>query len=250
VLCDVNNVYNVKKVNTFFLIYKIDLNILSYIVLTMPRLPINYQNALIYKFVCKNLDVKECYVGSTTDFRKRKTQHKSNCNKGYNSNLYQFIRDNGGWDNWDMVLVEKYPCDDRLELLKRERYWIEELNASLNKLRPILTTYETLNYNKIYYEENKDEIKNQQKEYYEANKDEKIEYQKKYYEANKDEINEKRKEYNKEYYHINKDKMNKVSKEKYNCECGGKYTHSKKSRHIKSNKHQAYIKYQTPCRDV
>ena len=206
----------------------------------MPRLPINYQNALIYKIVCKDLDMKECYVGSTTDFRKRKSHHKSACNKE-NYNLYKFIRGNGGWDNWDMVLIEKYPCDDRLELLKRERYWIEELSASLNKLRPILTTYETLNYNKIYYETNKDEIKNQNKEYYEANKDKTLNYQKTYYEANKDEINEKRKEYGLEYYYKNKDKINKVSKEKYNCDCGGKYTRHNSKRHFKSKRHQAYI---------
>jgi hypothetical protein len=172
----------------------------------MPRLPINYQNALIYKIVCKDLDMKECYVGSTTDFRKRKAQHKSSCNTE-ERNLYNFIRGNGGWDNWDMVLIEKYPCDDRLELLKRERYWIEELSASLNKLRPILTTYETLNYNKIYYETNKDEIKNQQKE----------------------------------YYYKNKDKINKVSKEKYNCPCGGKHTRHNSKRHFKSKRHQEYI---------
>ena len=65
---------------------------MSYVVLTMTRLPINYQNALIYKIVCKNLDVKECYVGSTTDFRKRKWGHKYNCNnvksKHYYLNVY------------------------------------------------------------------------------------------------------------------------------------------------------------------
>jgi hypothetical protein len=196
---------------------------LSYIVLTMPRLPINYQNALIYKFVCKDLDVKECYVGSTTDFRKRKSGHKTDCNnvksKRYYLNVYQFIRDNNGWDNWDMVLIEKYPCDDRLELHQRERYWFEELNASLNKNIPSRSQKEA---SKEWYEDNKEKIKIQKKEYRESNKD-KIEIQKK------------------EYRKTNKDKIAKLTQKKYNCECGGKYRHQNKSHHLKTNKHQKYI---------
>jgi len=35
----------------------------------------------------------------------------------------------------------------------------------------------------------------------------------------------------------NKDKINK----KFACECGGKYTHQNKLRHIKSNKHQKWV---------
>ena len=45
----------------------------------------------------------------------------------------------------------------------------------------------------------------------------------------------------KEYYHINKDKMNKVSKEKHNCECGGKYTRGAKAKHLKTKKHLSKI---------
>ena len=47
------------------------------------------------------------------------------------------------------------------------------------------------------------------------------------------------------YYEKYKDKQKKQNKEKnnkrFNCECGGKYTHTNKSRHIKSKKHQDYI---------
>jgi hypothetical protein len=38
----------------------------------MPRLPIDYSKSIIYKIVCKDLDVKDCYVGSTTNFTNRK----------------------------------------------------------------------------------------------------------------------------------------------------------------------------------
>ena len=86
----------------------------------MPKKNIDYSKALIYKIVCNDLNIKDCYVGSTTDFTKRKGHHKRGCNnvntKCYNYNVYQFIRANGGWDNWTMVLVENYPCENKLEL--------------------------------------------------------------------------------------------------------------------------------------
>ena len=77
----------------------------------MPRTPINYQNTIIYKIVCNDLTITESYVGSTTDFRRRKSQHKSSCNtinnSKYNQKNYIFIRENGGWENWTMLEIEK-----------------------------------------------------------------------------------------------------------------------------------------------
>jgi hypothetical protein len=85
----------------------------------MPKTNINYSNTIIYKLCCKDLSITDIYVGHTTDMRKRKWGHKSNCNnekiKNYNLNVYQFIRNNGGWDNWEMIEIEKYPCNDRNE---------------------------------------------------------------------------------------------------------------------------------------
>ncbi len=83
-----------------------------------PR-EINYLRTVIYKIVCSDISIKDCYVGSTTDFSKRKAHHKSRCtnpdSKKYNLKVYQFIREHGDWENWNMILVEKYPCNDSLE---------------------------------------------------------------------------------------------------------------------------------------
>ena len=46
----------------------------------MPRKPIDYSNTIIYKLVCCDLNVVDVYVGHSTNFRKRKNEHKSNCN--------------------------------------------------------------------------------------------------------------------------------------------------------------------------
>ena len=42
----------------------------------MPKNNINYSNTIIYKIVCNDLNVKELYIGSTTDFYNRKSNHK------------------------------------------------------------------------------------------------------------------------------------------------------------------------------
>jgi hypothetical protein len=94
----------------------------------------------IYKLVCSDILITECYVGSTENFIIRKSHHKSICNnvkcKHYNFPVYQFIREHGGWDNWLMVSVEVINFDIRRELATRERHWVETLQATLNKQVP------------------------------------------------------------------------------------------------------------------
>ena len=84
----------------------------------MPKIKINYNNTIIYKLVSTDVDIKECYIGHTTNFNKRKCAHKYDCininSKNYNFNMYQFIRQNGGFNNWLIIKVEKYVnCVDR-----------------------------------------------------------------------------------------------------------------------------------------
>ncbi len=104
----------------------------------MPRLQIDYSNTIVYKIVCKDLDKTECYVGHTTNFVNRKHSHKNVCltQSLIRTRLYKYIRENGGWENFDMVEVEKYNCKDVNEAHKYERQWIEKLNAKLNILSP------------------------------------------------------------------------------------------------------------------
>jgi hypothetical protein len=92
-----------------------------------------------------------------------KSRHKSNCNdengKQYNYPLYRFIRDHGGIDNWEFVLLQDYPCRNKKQLNIRERYWYEKLNATLNSQYPQRNQKE---YKKKHYEKNKK--KSQKKE--------------------------------------------------------------------------------------
>ncbi len=67
----------------------------------MPKNKINYSNTIIYKLCCNDPEITDIYIGNTTNFTKRKNNHKSCCNnsndKNHNFYVYQFIRNHGGW---------------------------------------------------------------------------------------------------------------------------------------------------------
>jgi hypothetical protein len=190
----------------------------------MPKDTINYSSTIIYKIVCKDLNITDLYVGHTTNFIKRKQSHKKNCknpsSKSYNLKVYSTIRDNGNWDNWDMIEIEKYNCNDRNEAAARERYWYETLHAKLNIVYPQRS-------NKEYRIDNKEKILLKKKEYRINNKEIIQEYR----ENNK----EKNILYHVEYRKNNKEKLKEHKYKICNCEiCGKDYTHNHKSRHEKT----------------
>ena len=111
----------------------------------MPKLPMDYSKCCIYKIEHIDDDTL-VYVGHTTNFEKRKAQHKINCNYvnsgSYNLKVYQMIRENGGWDTFKMIEVEKYPCNDRREAERRENEVMKELKANMNTYSSFRTVEE------------------------------------------------------------------------------------------------------------
>jgi len=103
----------------------------------MPKEVISYSNTVIYKIFCNDATVSDLYVGHTTNFIKRKYQHKILCNGGKKLKLYDIIRENGGWDNWTMTEIAKYNCEDATEARIREQEHYDLLNPSLNLMNPI-----------------------------------------------------------------------------------------------------------------
>lgn len=138
----------------------------------MPRLPIDYSKTIIYKICCNDINITDIYVGHTTDLTRRRQQHKESCNnennKKNNYNVYQFIRENGEWDNWSVIPIEEYPCENIIQASIRERYWLEELKATLNTKIPSRTKKE---YGKEYSQNNLEKIKEKGKKYYQNNLD-------------------------------------------------------------------------------
>ena len=97
-----------------------------------------YANGQIYWIHCRDAKINQFYVGSTCNFYDRRSTHIDNCynpkSKAYNSPVYKYIRDNGGWNNFKMDTIEPFPCDNKLELLINEQEWINILEPKLNKV--------------------------------------------------------------------------------------------------------------------
>jgi hypothetical protein len=103
----------------------------------MPKETIDYSNTIIYKIYCKDETIKDIYVGHTTNFTQRKYSHKMASNNLNNTlKIYNTIRNNGGWENWDMVEIAKYCCKDATEARIKEQFHYEELKSSLNSVPP------------------------------------------------------------------------------------------------------------------
>ena len=186
----------------------------------MPIKPVDYSQTHFYKIVCKDLSIKDCYVGHTTNFKNRKnaheTSHYNSNGKTYNGRinnkyLYRFINDNGGWENWDMVLIATLNCENSLDAKKKEREYIETLNATLNESRPYINKQEKADYKKQWTKDNAERVKEKKKQWYLENKEHCNQKSKTGYEQNKEEWNKR----GREYYAQNKDYLKQKMKEKY-----------------------------------
>jgi len=229
----------------------------------MPK----YENSVIYKIKHnEDYDDNDIYVGSTSNFKNRKNRHKFSCinetNKGYNMPVYKYIRDNGNWNNFVMIPIEQYSCNNKDELKIRERYHIDILRPTLNKNIPSRTKKEYYEDNKEYLNEqrkkwreaNKEQIAEKQKNYREANKDKIAKIQKNYCKNNKEQIAEKKKEYNeankeqiaenkKKWGEANKEQIAEKRKEKAICDhCGCEIIKFGLKRHQQSKKCINYVK--------
>lgn len=179
-------------------------------------MPIDYKQGKIYKLVSDNSD--DIYIGSTCQsLTARLGGHK----RDYNSYLkedknrrYCTAQKILEKENCKIVLIEKYPCNDKIELFKKEREWIENLNC-VNKQKPYTSDIEKkeymIEYHKNHYENNKEEINEKTLKRYHLNKDKINKKTKEYRENNKEKEKIRHKKYNEE----NKDIINLKRREKY-----------------------------------
>ena len=168
-------------------------------------------------YIIRHKESDNSYIGSTTDFDKRVIKHKSDYKNikghGFQRKVYEFIRDNGGWDNFDMVKI----CDCE----KEERYIKEQ--EHMDKMKPTLNDMRAYGVNKFM-------AANQKKNHYNKNKKEMLERSINWRNENRDkylEIRRKSYQKNKHKYHT-----------KILCECGREITIANKPRHLKSTIHR------------
>ena len=97
--------------------------------------------SVIYKIRCKDKDIPEFYIGSTINIQHRMNNHRKVYNnpnsKSYNCMLYDFIRSNGGFDNFEFIIIREFDeTVDRADLFQYEGYYICHLKPMLNKCQP------------------------------------------------------------------------------------------------------------------
>jgi len=202
---------------------------------------VNYSKAIIYKLCCKDPEITDIYVGSTCDKYTRKSHHKGNVTNPNNERpVYKYIRKHGGFDNWNFVPIEVYPCESKTELVIRERYWFEKLGASLNSCYP----------------------QRSYKEWYQASKEKVAEKTKKYREKHKEKIrkfksNKEVCECGETFTHCHKARHERTDKHllfigkvlnKYKCPCGSTIQNikAKVSIHKTSQKHMTWEQQPEP----
>ena len=170
----------------------------------------DYSKGKIYKIECNTTG--EVYYGSTIEHYMcdRMTKHRYDAKKRETITAHKIL--NRG--NYNYKVVEYFPCNNKTELQTRERWWIEN-NVCINRNIPLQT----------------------RAEYYEKNRDERMKGMREYYENNKERLLKQQQEYRQNNIELVKSKEN----EKFTCECGGQYTRTNKSQHIKTKKHQDFI---------
>ena len=183
-----------------------------------------YHNSKIYKLVSDNTD--KIYIGSTVQpLHKRKSAHKSDkkLNRKNSTTSFELFQ----LGDVDIILIENFKCENKEELHSKERYYIE-LNKEIcvNKIIPTRTKKE-------WTKDNLEKVQEYQKEWKENNKEYVKEQSKEYYNNNIEKIQE--------YKLNNQEIINKKKKEQFNCECGGNFTKTNKSRHLNSKNHLKYI---------
>jgi hypothetical protein len=173
-----------------------------------------YENSSIYKLCHRNPIVKDFYIGSTTNFTRRKYNHKAclaNGNKDH-INLYQFIKATGNWENWEMVELENYHATNKRDLHRREREWIEKEKPTLNMRLPILSAEE---YKKMCGESSK-------------------KWKREHPESNRASV--------KKWKNNNREKYNAYQQQSCICSCGTTTNRNHLARHRRSQYHQKWIK--------
>lgn len=166
-------------------------------------MPVDYSKAKIYCIRSPNTDL--IYIGSTCQqLSTRMTGHRADFKKETVISSKIIFEFGDAY----IELLENYPCNNREELCKREGELIRTNNNCCNKQVAGRTIKE-------WYEENKKETLEKQKAYKEANIEAYKERQKEWYESNK---------------------------ERVKCECGADIIKHNMAGHIKTQKHQNYLK--------
>ena len=102
----------------------------------MSKTDLCYSTTIIYKIFCNDKNIKDEYIGYTTNFTHRKHYHKHNCkidaNIKHNNLLYDTIQKQGGWNNWKMEKIATFNLPNQYTAKQKEQEYINIYKPSLN----------------------------------------------------------------------------------------------------------------------
>ena len=124
-----------------------------------------YKNGKIYKIISKYTDM--IYIGSTVKvkLKTRLNQHRHafKTENGKMDSHFLFL-----WDDAEIKLIENYPCESKIELRKREQYYMDLYPDYIVNTRKAYS--DKKEYNRNYMKKRREEgtlpIKKDKKDYY------------------------------------------------------------------------------------
>jgi hypothetical protein len=146
------------------------------------------------------------YIGSTRQrlLCMRKGDHTKPSVKS--RPIHEYIKSKGGWNGYVFETIEEGEFESKIDLLKKEQEWINNLTPSQNCKSAFV------DYNK-YLQRKRD---------------------------NQKIFRQNHPSYHNRYSEQRKERDNKRMQTKIECECGGTYTLQNKSKHFKTKKHLTY----------
>jgi len=123
-------------------------------------------------YIIRHNESDNSYIGSTKDFNDRKTDHKNDCynvnHRNHNYRVYQFVRDNGGWNNFTMEKL--YDVKDDENRFEKEQEYMDMYKPSLNQKRAFGMDMEVRKMNKKkndrdYFLNNREKINEHHRDY-------------------------------------------------------------------------------------
>ena len=204
----------------------------------------DFSKSVIYHI--RHIESKEVvYVGSTTNFSQRKSKHKYNWNKEgkrFTYPIYCHIRDNGGFNCFEVIPIQSLKLENKTELLIAEQVEIDKHQTLVNSCKAHRTVEETRIYNneksKKWRKEHKEERKQYEKQYREEHKEQRKEQGKQYNEEHKEDI----KQYNQQYWEEHKENIKEKQKQPVKCPiCNSTVTRHSLKRHQRTKKCQEYL---------
>ena len=163
----------------------------------MPR-KTDYSDCFIYHIVDSDKVVH--YIGSTSNFVNRKSQHKYNCNhsevKHHNYDIYRYIRDNGGWDNFECVPIRRVEnVKNSIDLRIAERQEMEKYSTLKNMLGSYMSKEDRKICNQKWKQNNPEKHMESVRKWQLNNPERKREIDRKYRENNREKIMERKRQY-------------------------------------------------------